>query len=1204
MTLQPENQLGVYPMDARQEEEEEEERLNEERLEARRFGLWFQELMECDSDIQTGGGRTRNTQGNEAFGDVQPPGGGIIITHDTARYFKRFQLRGREITLRIRQPHAGANVTTWLEGPFRDLLTHLTSHCEGGDYAGISFSASCLAHGPVWLSFRPVRAYTFVDIWQLITNIAQSAASLDIDDSFHIKPILNLRGAVGSLNFCAICNARSRRDHRCLKKKCPRCLQAPPCALGAAAAIRCETCNRDFFGEQCLENHRAITIRRKHRVNTVCESLQRCRKCFRAIRPIEKKTHVCGEGFCKTCKSQQPYNHLCYMRPIRVDERPKENIFIFYDFETQQCTPVKGDSATRVHEPNLCVAQRVCTKCCDNASIDEPCEHCGDHEFIFRTNPVCQLVELAIQSMPGFSHIFLIAHNADGFDAQFILRYFIEEKKTQLPSLIMNGTKIITMRVGKLVFLDSLNYFHMPLSALPKSFGLKTALAKGSFPHLFNRPENQNYIGPMPPAADYSPDTMRPEERERFFAWYNELKNASYVFNFSNELITYCKNDVTILRQACVVFRKMFMDSGRVCSFSENTTIASACFQICRKNFLKPNTIGIIPTGGYRWVHNQSKKAIYWLVWMEHSLIRRIIHAGRSREFKLPQNLLVDGYYETPDSTHVLQFHGCYWHGCLSCFTVNRDRVQSDGDTLNERLERTNAISQRIRSSGYTLTEIWECAYDGMIKTDLEMSAFVSDHPLVRAEPLNPRDAFFGGRTENMVTLYDVKDGEQIRYVDVCSLYPYICRYGKYPVGHPTVYVGDECRALTGPENNISLSRVEGLVKCTVLPLQNLYHPVLPVRMHQRLLFGLCRSCCETMNQDACPHEDPAERVFSGTWVVDELRKAIACGYKILTVSEIWQYEITQYNRDTQEGGLFTGYINTFLKIKQEASGWPEGYTGDETAQERYITSFKTAGGVQLERGAVAKNPGLRSVAKLRLNSFWGEFGQRENLPQTEIVSTREKLMELLNSPEHEITGMLPVNNQVLYVNYTKTDDAVIPSNIANTVIAAYTTAQARSKLYTYLEPLGKRALYCDTDSVIYVTRKEPGKYEPPTGQLLGDLTDELSCYGEGSYIKSFISGGPKFYSFIVNTPSGAESEVCKVKGITLNYANSSLINYESIRSFIIGERENPVVLQFDSIRRTPFHQVVTRPEKKSCMPLSVKRRRDGEYGSLPYGYK
>ncbi|XP_043284948.1 uncharacterized protein [Venturia canescens] len=181
--VQPENQLGVYPMDAQQEEEEveeEEERLNEERLEARRFALWFQELMECDSDIQTGGGRTRNTQGNEAFGDVQPPGGRIIITHDTARYFKRFQLRGREETLRICQPHAGANVTACLEGAFRDLLTHLMSHCEGGDYAGISFSASCLAHGPVWLSFRPVCAYTFVDIWQLITNIAQSAASLDI----------------------------------------------------------------------------------------------------------------------------------------------------------------------------------------------------------------------------------------------------------------------------------------------------------------------------------------------------------------------------------------------------------------------------------------------------------------------------------------------------------------------------------------------------------------------------------------------------------------------------------------------------------------------------------------------------------------------------------------------------------------------------------------------------------------------------------------------------------------------------------------------------------------------------------------------------------------------------------------------------------------------------------------------------------------
>lgn len=34
---------------------------------------------------------------------------------------------------------------------------------------------------------------------------------------------------------------------------------------------------------------------------------------------------------------------------------------------------------------------------------------------------------------------------------------------------------------------------------------------------------------------------------------------------------------------------------------------------------------------------------------------------------------------------------------------------------------------------------------------------------------------------------HKVKDGEKIRYIDVLSLYPYICKYGRFPVGHPEI---------------------------------------------------------------------------------------------------------------------------------------------------------------------------------------------------------------------------------------------------------------------------------------------------------------------------------------------------------------------------------------------------------------------------------
>ena len=116
---------------------------------------------------------------------------------------------------------------------------------------------------------------------------------------------------------------------------------------------------------------------------------------------------------------------------------------------------------------------------------------------------------------------------------------------------------------------------------------------------------------------------------------------------------------------------------------------------------------------------------------------------------------------------------------------------------------------------------------------------------------LNPRDACFGGRTGNIVTSCTVEPGKEIKYTDIGSLYPYVCKRGRFPIGHPRIYIGAECNALTDGQNN-NLSRVGGLVRCKVLPPLNLLLPILPVKMHGRLIFGLCRSCCEESRQDDC----------------------------------------------------------------------------------------------------------------------------------------------------------------------------------------------------------------------------------------------------------------------------------------------------------------------------------------------------------------
>ena len=205
--------------------------------------------------------------------------------------------------------------------------------------------------------------------------------------------------------------------------------------------------------------------------------------------------------------------------------------------------------------------------------------------------------------------------------------------------------------------------------------------------------------------------------------------------------------------------------------------------------------------------------------------------------------------------------------------------------------------------------EKWECDFDRERKENSNIDEFIKTQRIFSFQPLNPRDAFFGGRTENIVKLYEANE-KKIKYVDVCSLYPYICKYGKFPVGHPKIFVDEKCRALVGRENNIS--NTNDIIKCKIVAPKNLYHPVLPVKMHGRLLFVLCRTCCENSLKTFCTHTSINDRAFEGMWILEELKKAAEKGYEILKIYEIWQNKITQYNPITNEG-LFVNYINTFF---------------------------------------------------------------------------------------------------------------------------------------------------------------------------------------------------------------------------------------------------------------------------------------------------
>jgi hypothetical protein len=71
----------------------------------------------------------------------------------------------------------------------------------------------------------------------------------------------------------------------------------------------------------------------------------------------------------------------------------------------------------------------------------------------------------------------------------------------------------------------------------------------------------------------------------------------------------YCQDDVAVLRQACQILRRDFIEIGNIDVFLEAVAIASASNKVLRKKFLKPQTVGLIPPGCYSANQRYSKKA-------------------------------------------------------------------------------------------------------------------------------------------------------------------------------------------------------------------------------------------------------------------------------------------------------------------------------------------------------------------------------------------------------------------------------------------------------------------------------------------------------------------------------------------------------------------------------------------------------------------
>ena len=162
------------------------------------------------------------------------------------------------------------------------------------------------------------------------------------------------------------------------------------------------------------------------------------------------------------------------------------------------------------------------------------------------------------------------------------------------------------------------------------------------------------------------------------------------------------------------------------------------------------NTIGIIPENGY---NCKIKTSVKCQVWLKHQMEKNNIHiehANNGGEKQFGKHF-VDGYHA--DTNTILEFDGCYWHGCKDCFTghtFNNTKKQTMFCLRQSTAKRIDELKQLNPTA--TIIQMKECTFDKLATEDPELRAFIERNPI--KPKLLPRHSLFGGRTEAIKLYY------------------------------------------------------------------------------------------------------------------------------------------------------------------------------------------------------------------------------------------------------------------------------------------------------------------------------------------------------------------------------------------------------------------------------------------------------------------
>lgn len=383
------------------------------------------------------------------------------------------------------------------------------------------------------------------------------------------------------------------------------------------------------------------------------------------------------------------------------------------------------------------------------------------------------------------------------------------------------------------------------------------------------------------------------------------------------------------------------------------------------------------------------------------------------------------------------------------------------------------------------------------------------------------RESLHGGRTDKRCNWLKTEYESPMDYVDFTSLYPSVQRTDVHETYYPTgipYWLRQERMETNNAEILAFMNGIDpdtgkqrsGYLRVTTKHLKYVTHPTLQYlgnwdddSKEEKLLFT---------------NADMKGQVYG--W--PELEEAIKSGeVEVLKIHEGLIFE---------RGEVFDDYVNFFFRVKDaaEANG----------------------------------NEGLRSLAKLLLNSLWGKLGQR-SYPVKEWISDsarRQYLWEKFEQEEFELISLVCESDSRSHVTYRIQEDY---SNLNNTAcqLAAYVSMWGRVILHKKILNIhGARALYCDTDSGVLLPKaNEPIPY---MGRGLGMLVSEIPKMIKKAKLVDFpnprlvesVFVVPKTYGMKIQSSNGKIFTKVVCKGFEVSYANSKTITFEAMKNLVFTQ--------------------------------------------------